>query len=161
MIEKNGELGLRYRAFAIIKSKVSEKINKAARTGTQNQLVQRANYLVKNVLEDAYDFLTESMMLSLDEDSLLCDCMACPENFKFNPNSKHVLDQVSFKVDLLAQLIDPDSIQVNEALKDIQTEPLDEAINSQIRERIRDELVDLQEDEALEPSLMDQLRVIT
>ena len=60
LIEKNGELGLRYRAFAIIKSKVSEKINKAARTCTQNQLVQRANYLVKNVLEDAYDFLTES-----------------------------------------------------------------------------------------------------
>ena len=60
LIEKNGELGLRYRTFAIIKSKVSEKINKAMRSGTQNQLVQRANYLVNNVLEDAYDFLTES-----------------------------------------------------------------------------------------------------
>ena len=60
LIEKNGELGLRYRTLAIIKSKVSQKINSVAHTSTQSQLVQRANYFVNNVLEDAYNFLTES-----------------------------------------------------------------------------------------------------
>ena len=53
------------------------------------------------------------------------------------------MDQVSFKVNLMALLIDPDSISVNEALKDIQYHVVDNTKNAQIRERIKDELVDL------------------
>ena len=143
LLERDGTVGYRYQAFTSLKAKVSEKINEKSRSMKLGQLVQRANYLITTVLEDSYEFISTCLLTTFNESSLICDCMVTPENFKFDPNSKQAMDQVSFKVDLMALMIDPDSISVNEALKDIQYHVVDDEKDAQIRERIKDELVDL------------------
>ena len=58
---------------------------------SRGQIVTMANYYVTTVLEDAYEFLSGCMLTSIlydeDENSLQCDCIASPENFKFDPQS--------------------------------------------------------------------------
>ena len=71
------------------------------------------------MLEDAYEFLTQCKVMSLDAEALICECIVCPDTFKFDLASQNLLDDITFKVNLLEQTIDLESIRVNEALTDI------------------------------------------
>lgn len=71
------------------------------------------------MLEDAYEFLTQCEVMSLDAETLICECIVCPDTFKFDLTSQNLLDDISFKVNLLEQTIILESIRVNEALTDI------------------------------------------
>ena len=46
------------------------------------------------------------------------------------------MDEVSFNVDLVSQMIDPESIKVKEALEDIQVEQIDRDMSNKIKDRI-------------------------
>ena len=99
-------------------------------------MVAKARHLITEVLEDAYEFLSECILTDIELETLKCECMVAPDNYKFNPNGSSAMDEVSFNVDLVSQMIDPESIKVKEVLEDIQVEQIDRDMCNKIKERI-------------------------
>ena len=81
------------------------------------------SHLIKTVLEDAYLFLSQVVLLEFDEASMDCKCSTVPEDYTFNTKSRlasrKTLDEVSFTVNLNTKLVDVQSVKVNESLIDI------------------------------------------
>lgn len=80
--------------------------------------------MIKTVLEDAYLFLSQVVLLEFDDVSMDCRCVAVPadytlKNKRSRSASRKTLDEVSFTVNLNTKLVNWESVKVNESLMDI------------------------------------------